>query len=72
MDGSDGNDAGEITMEATMSLVAGFTGFILGVTVAIVGGIKIGESSLYRQYPCTESAIINGVPECVEYRRKER
>jgi hypothetical protein len=56
-------------MEATMSFVAGF---ILGVTVAIVGGIKIGESSLYRQYSCTESAIVNGVTECIEYRRKEK
>lgn len=69
MDENDGNNAGEINMEATMSFVAGF---ILGVTVAIVGGIKIGESSLYRQYPCTESAIFNGVPECVKYERKEK
>jgi hypothetical protein len=70
VDENDGNDAGEINMmEATMSFVAGF---ILGVTVAVVGGIKIGESSLYRQYSCTESAIVNGVTECIEYRRKER
>jgi hypothetical protein len=56
-------------MEATMFFVAGF---LLGVTVAIVGGIKIGESALYRQYPCTESAIVNGVAECVKYERKEK
>jgi hypothetical protein len=69
VDENDGNDAGEITMEATMVFVAGF---ILGVTVAIVGGIKIAESSLYRQYPCTESAIFNGVAECVKYERRKQ
>ncbi|MEY2681169.1 MAG: hypothetical protein RL661_1400 [Pseudomonadota bacterium] len=25
-----------------------------------------------KDFQCTESAIVNGVPECVEYRRKEK
>jgi mannitol-specific phosphotransferase system IIBC component len=25
-----------------------------------------------KDFQCTESAIVNGVPECVEYRRNER
>jgi hypothetical protein len=49
--------------------------FITGLVSGCVGmffGAVLMNSQFKNEYSCTESAIVNGVAECVEYRRKEK
>ena len=48
-------------------------GFVFPLMLPDIG-FTVGKSSCnqFSNFICTESAIVNGVAECVEYRRKEK
>ena len=54
-----------------MMLLKGLYIFVAGCILGIAFGTYLGASELYRRYPCTESVIIDGHPECLKYERKE-
>ena len=46
--------------------------FVVAAMTAIIGLEPSAISLPTKDFQCTESAIINGVAECVEYRRTEK